>query len=110
MKIIPKWLAKILLFSGLFGYVFKVYMKYHQFSIQQVLDKLTDNEELKAVLSYPAVGYLGMLCDIYKFISVILRRNFKIYLFTNVKIVFAIGGVTVFLFCFLFFLFLFLFC
>ncbi|ESO82424.1 hypothetical protein LOTGIDRAFT_198008 [Lottia gigantea] len=51
LKYLPKWLCKILIFTGIIHWISE-YFKYSQMSVIQVLDTLTDNIELKATLSY----------------------------------------------------------
>ena len=52
MKIIPKIIAKILIATGIYKFMFKSYAKYHSKTLKSLLDELTDDEELKTVLSY----------------------------------------------------------
>ncbi|KAK6190807.1 hypothetical protein SNE40_002594 [Patella caerulea] len=51
MKIIPKWLSKILAATGIVDLLTN-YFKYSRKTVTEVLNELTDNQELKATLSY----------------------------------------------------------
>ena len=46
------WLLKIMKFTGLHNYMLGDYVKYSQVSVQQVVNKLTTNEKLRAVMAY----------------------------------------------------------
>lgn len=52
LKVIPKWLAKLLVSTGLINIIFKAYGKFGKLSLKDVLDSITDDEELKATLAY----------------------------------------------------------
>ncbi|XP_076106917.1 all-trans-retinol 13,14-reductase-like isoform X2 [Mytilus galloprovincialis] len=52
MKVLPKRVVKLLIATGIYKFMFRSYAKYHGTSLKTLLDDLTDNEELKAVLSY----------------------------------------------------------
>lgn len=52
LKVIPKWLAKLLVSTGLINIIFKAYGKFGKLSLKDVLDSVTDDEELKATLAY----------------------------------------------------------
>uniref|UniRef100_K1Q2K9 Putative all-trans-retinol 13,14-reductase n=1 Tax=Magallana gigas TaxID=29159 RepID=K1Q2K9_MAGGI len=52
LKVIPKWLAKLLVSTGLMNIIFKAYGKFGKLSLKDVLDSVTDDEELKATLAY----------------------------------------------------------
>ncbi|XP_063448836.1 all-trans-retinol 13,14-reductase-like isoform X1 [Mytilus trossulus] len=52
MKVLPKRVVKLLIATGIYKFMFRSYAKFHGKSLKSLLDDLTDNEELKAVLSY----------------------------------------------------------
>ncbi|KAJ8312461.1 hypothetical protein KUTeg_009834 [Tegillarca granosa] len=52
LKMFPKWLARLLTQTGIYNLMFKAYLKYFKISLKEVVDDLTDNEELKAVFCY----------------------------------------------------------
>ncbi|CAC5387414.1 RETSAT [Mytilus coruscus] len=52
MKVLPKRVVKLLIATGIYKFMFKSYAKFHGKSLKSLLDELTENEELKAVLSY----------------------------------------------------------
>ena len=55
-KTVPKWILAIIIKLGLVGYVTK-YFKYSSKTLKQTLDEITDNKQLKAVLSYSFGDY-----------------------------------------------------
>ncbi|KAI8783297.1 all-trans-retinol 13,14-reductase isoform X3 [Biomphalaria glabrata] len=58
LKILPRRIAQFLVYSGLYKLVLKCYRKgYIDTSLQQVLDRLTNNKELKLVLAYLCPDY-----------------------------------------------------
>lgn len=57
-KMIPRWLAKIAIKSGLYDLVMRKQLKLCRVSVKEVLDGLTDNSEFKAVVAY-IFGDLG---------------------------------------------------
>ncbi|KAH9515074.1 hypothetical protein Btru_019113 [Bulinus truncatus] len=58
LKILPRWLTRFLVWSRLYKLVLKSYRKgYIDMSLQDVLDELTEDQELKAVLSYLCGNY-----------------------------------------------------
>ncbi|KAH9502815.1 hypothetical protein Btru_074531 [Bulinus truncatus] len=58
LKILPHCIAQFLVSSRLYKLVLKCYRKgYTVITLQEVLDKLTDNKELKVVLSYICGDY-----------------------------------------------------
>lgn len=63
VKCIPSWLNKVVIATGLMEWAFPA-IKYFKSSVQQVLDRLTDNVELKAVLTY-SFGDYGMCLNKY---------------------------------------------
>ncbi|XP_022341649.2 all-trans-retinol 13,14-reductase-like [Crassostrea virginica] len=52
LKLLPKWLARLLISTGLFNLVFKSYAKFGRITLKKVLDDLTEEEELKGIFSY----------------------------------------------------------
>eukprot|EP00105_Crassostrea_gigas_P002156 XP_011414585.1 PREDICTED: putative all-trans-retinol 13,14-reductase [Crassostrea gigas] len=52
LKLLPKWLARLLISTGLFNIVFKSYAKFGRITLKKVLEGLTEDEELKGTLSY----------------------------------------------------------
>jgi all-trans-retinol 13,14-reductase len=56
MKFLPLWLVKILISTGLYRIFFKCF-KYTEKTLQQVLDELTNDQDLKATLSYICGDY-----------------------------------------------------
>ncbi|XP_052073278.1 all-trans-retinol 13,14-reductase-like isoform X1 [Mytilus californianus] len=52
MKVLPKRVVKLLIATGIYKLMFRSYAKFHGKSLKSLLDELTENEELKAVLSY----------------------------------------------------------
>ncbi|XP_074658852.1 all-trans-retinol 13,14-reductase-like [Tubulanus polymorphus] len=56
MKFLPRWIGRILIKTGLIHAMSK-FFKYSQRSLAEVLDELTDNQELKAVLAYSFGDY-----------------------------------------------------
>ena len=65
LKILPKWLCNVLIKTGLI-HLITPYFKYSCKSVREVMDSLTENQELKAYLSY-SFGDYGknqvMACD-----------------------------------------------
>ncbi|OWF41588.1 putative all-trans-retinol 13,14-reductase [Mizuhopecten yessoensis] len=57
LKFLPKWLASFLSATGIMGLVFRPWSKYTYRSTKDVLDSLTDNDDLKAVLTYSFGDY-----------------------------------------------------
>ena len=64
-KTMSRWLVRFLINTGLVN-KFTKYFQYSQKTVQQVLDELTTNEELKAVLGYNFGDYGKLL----KFIGI----------------------------------------
>ncbi|XP_046380496.2 all-trans-retinol 13,14-reductase-like [Haliotis rufescens] len=60
LKMLPKWLARLLVATGLFNLFFGGFFKYANTSLKSVLDGVTSNKELRAVLSY-ILGDYGLL-------------------------------------------------
>ncbi len=56
LKLLPRWFVGILIRSGLLRW-YVPELEYYQKSLSQVLDGLTDNQELKAVLTYSFGDY-----------------------------------------------------
>ena len=52
LKVVPKWLARILVSTGLINIVFKAYGRFGKVSLKDILDSVTSDDELKATLSY----------------------------------------------------------
>ncbi|XP_061166584.1 all-trans-retinol 13,14-reductase-like [Saccostrea echinata] len=52
LKLVPKWVAWLLVSTGLMNLIFKSYVRFGKITLKQVLDDLTDDEELKGTLSY----------------------------------------------------------
>ena len=63
-KIFPRWIVYILLKTGLIYKMFPIFNKYAKMTLGETLDTITDNAELKAVLSY-AYGDLGICLSLY---------------------------------------------
>ena len=57
-KIFPRWIVKLLLWTGLLYMMYPVFYKYAKLTLGETLDRITDSAELKAVLGY-AYGDLG---------------------------------------------------
>jgi len=58
LKVLPLTLVKFLVSTGLYRYLFAAYRKkFTETTLQEVLDKITNNEELKLVLSYVCGDY-----------------------------------------------------
>ncbi len=60
VKILPMFVARFLIATGLIHYMTSHY-KYSGKSLQETLDEMTDNTELKSVLSY-CFGDYGESC------------------------------------------------
>ena len=60
MKVLPKWLVKLLISSSLLHRLVPA-LKYYHRSLSEVLNELTDNQHLKAVLAY-SFGDYGERC------------------------------------------------
>ena len=58
-KIIPLKIVKILMKTHLFDLLFRNYLKWCGMTLREALDKMSDNEEFKNVLSY-AFGDIGL--------------------------------------------------
>ena len=56
LKMQPMWLAGLLAKTGLV-HLFTKYFKYSSRTLEEVLDELTDNKDLKAVLGYSFGDY-----------------------------------------------------
>ncbi|XP_060569543.1 all-trans-retinol 13,14-reductase-like [Ruditapes philippinarum] len=59
-KMIPRWLAQIVIKTGIYDLVMRKYLTLCRKSVKNVLDELTDNAEFKAVLAY-IFGDLGVV-------------------------------------------------
>lgn len=76
LKVIPKWLAKLLVSTGLINIIFKAYGKFGKLSLKDVLDSVTDDEELKATLAYIFGDYGNILSsEIFNIINLFLCFN-----------------------------------
>ena len=64
MKVLPKWLVKLLISSSLL-HRFVPALKYYHRSLSEVLNELTDNQHLKAVLAYSFGDYGEQRCCVY---------------------------------------------
>lgn len=77
LKVIPKWLAKLLVSTGLINIIFKAYGKFGKLSLKDVLDSVTDDEELKATLAYIFGDYGKILSsEFFNFFYLFLCLNF----------------------------------
>ncbi|XP_070205983.1 all-trans-retinol 13,14-reductase-like [Littorina saxatilis] len=56
LKVLPRWLVTILLKTGVYRLLFSCF-KYTEVTLQETLDGLTDNQDLKTVLSYICGDY-----------------------------------------------------
>jgi all-trans-retinol 13,14-reductase len=56
LKLAPLWFSKLLIKTGLFFKMFPSY-KTMNYSLQEFLDRITDNKDLQAVLSYNCLDY-----------------------------------------------------
>ncbi|XP_062601490.1 all-trans-retinol 13,14-reductase-like [Saccostrea cucullata] len=52
LKVLPKWLAQLLVSTGLINIIFKAYGQFGKLTLKDVLDSVTNDEELKGTLSY----------------------------------------------------------
>lgn len=59
----PRWLAKFLVSTGLIN-LLTDFFKYSKRTVKEVLDELTDNKDLKAVLAYNFGDYGKVCCNI----------------------------------------------
>lgn len=82
LKVIPKWLAKLLVSTGLINIIFKAYGKFGKLSLKDVLDSVTDDEELKATLAYIFGDYGNILSS--EFFNII---NLPVFLCFNCSLV-----------------------
>lgn len=79
LKVIPKWLAKLLASTGLINIIFKAYGKFGKISLKDVLDSVTDDEELKATLAYIFGDYGNILSsEFFNIINLFLCFNFSL--------------------------------
>lgn len=56
VKVMPKWIVRLLIATGLINLMTR-YFKYARRTVQEVLDELTDDGDLKAILSYSFGDY-----------------------------------------------------
>ena len=82
LKLLPRFLSNLLISSGLFLWIFPAF-QYFKKSLSEVLNELTENKELKAVLAY-SYGDYGKLKDI---ICFCLRRSISFYVSNKVHCV-----------------------
>ncbi|OWF41586.1 putative all-trans-retinol 13,14-reductase [Mizuhopecten yessoensis] len=52
LKFLPKWIIGILTFTGIYNKLFKSYSKYLSVTTKEILERCTENQELKAVITY----------------------------------------------------------
>lgn len=87
LKVIPKWLAKLLVSTGLINIIFKAYGKFGKLSLKDVLDSVTDDEELKATLAY-IFGDYGKILSSEFFTFFLSISLFKFCLLVKIQIVY----------------------
>lgn len=61
LKLLPLWCSKLLIRTGVFTWLFPFFKDWRK-TVQQVMDELTDNNDLKVVMSYNFMDY-GELCS-----------------------------------------------
>ena len=61
LKFMPRWIARILVKTGLIHLMTR-YFYYSRKSVDQVLNEMTDNKDLKAVLAYSFGDYGKHYC------------------------------------------------
>jgi len=79
LKVLPLTLVKFLVSTGLYRYLFAAYRKkFTETTLQEVLDKITNNEELKLVLSYVCGDY-GVFPDEVPFVlhAILINHYFR---------------------------------
>lgn len=52
LKVLPKWLAQLLVSTGLINIIFKAYGRFGKLTLKDALDSVTNDEELKGTLAY----------------------------------------------------------
>ncbi|XP_060062907.1 all-trans-retinol 13,14-reductase-like [Ylistrum balloti] len=52
LKLLPKWILGIMTYTGIYSKLFKPYSKYLSVTTKEILDRCTDNKELRAVFTY----------------------------------------------------------
>ncbi|CAG5133385.1 unnamed protein product [Candidula unifasciata] len=78
LKMMPWWLVDVFVTTGLYRWVLKCYRRgYASTSLQNVLDKLTDNKKLKLILSYLCSDYGVLPKDVSFFLHAILVNHFR---------------------------------
>ena len=60
LKLLPVWFSKMLIWTGIFTWLFPFFKDWRK-TVQQVMDELTDNNDLKVVLSYNFMDYGELL-------------------------------------------------
>ncbi|XP_039261189.2 all-trans-retinol 13,14-reductase-like isoform X1 [Styela clava] len=76
MKMLPIWLLNFLMKTGLYNLLYSRYDKMTKTSAKQILDELTDNEELKGVLGYAFGDYGTFPSDAPFLMHGILMKHF----------------------------------
>jgi len=77
IKVLPKMLVAFLVKTGLYRLVFPLWRKgYAEITLQETLDKLTDNEEMKCVLSYVCGDYGVLPSEVPFVLHAILVRHY----------------------------------
>ena len=56
VKVMPKWIARLLIATGIINKMTK-YFTYARRTVEEVLNELTDDADLKALLSYSFGDY-----------------------------------------------------
>ncbi|XP_059144383.1 all-trans-retinol 13,14-reductase-like [Physella acuta] len=78
LKVLPKILVRFLVVTGLYKIVFRCYRKrYAEKTLQEFLDELTSNKELKLVLSYICGDYGIFPKDVPFFLHAILITHYQ---------------------------------
>ncbi|XP_033747299.1 all-trans-retinol 13,14-reductase-like [Pecten maximus] len=52
LKFLPKWIIGIMTYTGIYNKLFKSYAKYVSVTTKEILDRCTENKELRAVFTY----------------------------------------------------------
>ena len=56
LKLLPLWFSKLLIRTGVFTWMFPFFKDWRK-TVQQTMDELTDNNDLKVVMSYDFMNY-----------------------------------------------------
>ncbi|KAL8584777.1 hypothetical protein ACOMHN_035696 [Nucella lapillus] len=75
LKVLPQWLVTILMKTRLYRLLFS-YFKYSSVTLQETLDGLTTNQDLKTVLSYICGDYGVFPCDVPFILHALLIRHY----------------------------------